>query len=264
MNQRIPFLSIIIISFGALLFHSCIPQRNTIYLQDKTGEKGYTDTYKKAEQITERYKIQSNDYLYIKVLTTDENLIPFYNLTEGNQNMSNRMNDGGNMRFFSYLVDGKGEIDFPNVGKIKVLGLTRSEVKETLQLLLSSQLEQFTLMVQLANINFTVLGEANAGLYQMPKDQLTIYEALAISGDLKTYSKRKKVQVIRKDLDGISHVNYIDLTDKNLLDSEESYILPNDIIYVEPLKAKTFGFGETFSLGLLSSLVSFYLLISRF
>jgi polysaccharide export outer membrane protein len=174
------------------------------------------------------------------------------------------MNDGGTARFLSYLVDGNGEIDFPNIGKIKVSGLTRSEVKEKLSGLLATQLEQFTLLVQLTNINFTVLGEANAGLYQMPKDQLTIYEALAISGDLKTYSKRKKVQIIRKDTDGISRVTYLDLTDKNLLDSEESFILPNDIIYVEPIKAKTVGFGETFSLGVLSSLVSFYLLLSRF
>lgn len=264
MKVSISGLKFIGIIIGAFLMHSCIPQKSTIYLQDKQSENGYINTYTKAEQISERYKIQPNDYLYIKVLTTDEKLMPFYNLTEGNQNTSNRMNDVGNMRFFSYLVDGNGEIDFPNVGKIKVHGLTRSEVKEKLQLLLSNQLEQFTLLVQLANINFTVLGEANAGLYQMPKDQLTIYEALAISGDLKTYSKRKKIQIIRKDLEGISHVTYLDLTDKNLLDSEESYILPNDIIYVEPLKAKTFGFGETFSLGLLSSLVSFYLLISRF
>ena len=94
----------------------------------------------------------------------------------------------------------------------------------------------------------------------MSKDQITIYEAIGISGDLTIYSKRKKIKIIRHALDGTSTVKTIDMTDKNLLDSEESYIYPNDIIYVEPIKAKIFGFGETFSLGMVTSLISFYLL----
>ncbi len=103
------------------LFFSCISPKSTIYMQDKSGKKKYTNIYSKAMVITENYKIQTNDYLYIRVIT-----------------------------------------------------------------------------------------------------------------------------------------------DKNLLDSEESYIYPNDIIYVEPIKAKMFGFGETFSLSFITSLISFYLLLRTF
>ena len=164
-------------------------------------------------------------------------------------------------KFTSYLVDDKGEIDFPSLGKIEVRGLTRSEVKQKLAEILKSQIDNFTLMVELTNTHFTILGEAHAGIYQMPKDQINIYEALAMSGDLVTYSKRKQVKIIRPTSDGTSIVKTIDLTDKNLLDSEESYIYPNDIIYVEPIKAKMFGLGESFSLGMVSSIISLSLLV---
>ena len=85
-----------------------------------------------------------------------------------------------------------------------------------------------------------------------------------MSGDLTIYSKRKQVKIIRPTINGISSVRTIDLTDQNLRDSEESYIYPNDIIYVEPIKAKMFGFGETFSLSMITSLISFYLLLKTF
>ncbi|MCX6238696.1 MAG: polysaccharide biosynthesis/export family protein, partial [Bacteroidia bacterium] len=158
----------------------------------------------------------------------------------------------------------KGEIDFPSLGKIPVKGLTRSEVKQKLTEILKSQIDNFTLMVELTNTYFIILGEANSGIYTMSKDQITIYEAIAMSGDLTIYSKRKQVKIIRPTISGISIVKTIDLTDKNLLDSEESYIYPNDIIYIEPIKAKMFGFGETFSLSFITSLISFYLLIRTF
>lgn len=52
----------------------------------------------------------------------------------------------------------------------------------------------------------------------------------------------------------------VDLTDLNLIDSQNYFIQPNDLIYVEPIKAQMFGFGETFSLSLITSLISFFLL----
>lgn len=245
----------------ATLFFSCISPKSTTYLQDKSGNKGYTNDYTKARVITEKYKIQTNDYIYIRVMTINENVSAYYNISTGNNIM---MTGQAGSRFTSYLVDDNGEIDFPSLGKISVKGLTRSEVKHKLTEILKLQIDNFTLMVELTNTYFTILGEAHAGIYQMSKTQITIYEAIAMSGDLTTFSKRKQVKIIRPTINGASIVKTIDLTDKNLLDSEESYIYPNDIIYVEPLKAKMYGLGPTFSLGLITSLISFYLLLRSF
>lgn len=244
------------------LFFSCISPRSAIYMQNKSGNKNYTNVYTKAKVITEKYQIQTNDYIYIRVITDNEKVAAYYNISGGNN--SYMMTQQAGSRFMSYLVDDKGEIDFPSLGKIPVKGLTRSEVKQKLTEILKPQIDNFTLMVELTNTYFIILGEAHAGIYQMTKDQITIYEAIAMSGDLSIYSKRKQVKIIRPTISGISIVKTIDLTDKNLLDSEESYIYPNDIIYVEPMKAKMFGLGPTFSLGMITSLISFYLLLKSF
>ena len=249
------YLSILFLSFA------CISPKSTIYMQNKDGNKHYKNVYTKAQVITEKYKIQTNDYIYIRVITDNEKVAAYYNISGGTNSNNNTMQGLSSSKFISYLVDDKGEIDFPSLGKIPVKGLTRSEVKQKLTEILKPQIDNFTLMVELTNTYFTILGEAKAGIYQMSKDQITIYEAIAMSGDLTIYSKRKQVKIIRPTISGVSIVRTIDLTDKNLLDSEESYIYPNDIIYVEPIKAKMFGFGETFSLGIITTLISFYLLL---
>ena len=255
------YLLLLLLLSLTLLIFSCISPKSTTYLQDKSSKSNYTNTYSKATVVTENYKIQTNDYIYIRVITDNEKISTYYNLSSGTNSTNSTMMQGqGGMKFMSYLVDDNGEIDFPSLGKITVKGLTRSEVKQKITDILNTQIDHFTLIVELTNTYFTILGEAHAGNYPMTKDQITIYEAIAMSGDLTIYSKRKKVKIIRHGLDGISTVKTIDLTDKNLLDSEESYIYPNDIIYVEPIKAKMFGFGETFSLGMVTSLISFYLL----
>lgn len=248
---------------GFLLF-SCISPKSYTYLQDKEGNKDYVNKYTKAQEITEKYKIQTNDYIYIRIISDNEKVSGYYNLTGGGTNNNNMMYGQAGSKFMSYLVDDKGEIDFPSLGKIAVRGLTRSEIKQKLTEILKTQIDNFTMMVELTNSYFTILGEAHAGRYAMPKDQITIYEAIAMSGDLTIYSKRKQIKIIRPTVSGTSVIRTIDLTDRNLLDSAESYIYPNDIIYVEPIKAKMWGFGETFSISMVTSLITFYLLISSF
>ena len=255
LKRSIYFFLMVLLSF------SCIAPKKTIYMQDKSGKKKYTNVYSKATVITENYKIQTNDYLYINVISNNEKVSAYYNISGGSTSNNNMMTGQEGYKFLSYLVDDKGDIDIPTLGKIQVKGLTRSEVKQKLTEILQSQIDNFTLMVELTNTHFFILGEANAGMYSMPKDQITIYDAIAISGDLTTYSKRKQVKIIRPTVSGESTIITVDLTDSNLLDSQESYIYPNDMIYVEPIKAKVFGFDETIPYGLITSLLGVYLLV---
>jgi len=238
---------------------SCISQKKMIYMQDVSDNKKYINLYTRALEITEAYKIQPRDYVYIRVLTPDEAVASLYNLNAGLINTYS-MSDPGSMRYQSYLVSDEGEIDFPYIGKIKVVDLTIKEIKAKMQKILKNHIDTFTLQVQLTHTQFTILGEVNRpGQYNMSKDQLTIFEAISVAGDLTIYGKRKRVKILRPSTEGTKIIT-IDLSDLNLVDSQNYYVQPNDLIYIEPIKAQMWGFGESFSLSLLTSLITFFLL----
>ena len=227
-------------------------------MRDMSGKKSYVNLYTKAVEVTEAYTIQPRDYIYIRVLTPDEAVASLYNL--GGVQATTNMGQAGSVKFQSYQVNDDGDIDFPYVGQVNVVDLTVKEIKTKMQDILKKHIDTFTLQVQLTNTLFTILGEVNApGQYSMSKDQLTIFEAISLAGDLTIYGKRKKVRIVRPTTEGTKTIN-IDLTDINLVDSKNYYIQPNDLIYIEPIKAKMFGFGETFSLSLITSLITFFLL----
>lgn len=240
---------------------SCIPQKKTIYMQDISQERKYVNPYFKAEEVTEAYTLQPGDYVYIKVITPDEQVAALYNLDMGQAN-ANTMGEGSSIRFLSYQVSDQGNIDFPYVGKVSVNGLTLRQVKENMRNILKNHIDTFSLQVQLTNAQFTILGEVRSpGQYTMSKNQINIFEAIALAGDLTVYGKRRKVQIIRPTAQGTKTIT-VNLSDRNLIDSDKYFIMPNDMVYVEPLKVKMWGFGETFSLGLFSSLVSLFLLVN--
>lgn len=228
-------------------------------MRDVSDEKSYVNLYTKAVEVIDAYTIQPRDFIYIRVLTPDESVASLYNLNAGQMTM-NSLGDPLSLKFQSYQVSDDGDIDFPYVGKVQVANLTLREVKIKMHDILQNHIDTFTLQVQLVNTQVTILGEVNSpGQYNMNKDQLTIFEAISLAGDLTIYGKRKKVRIIRPTADGTKTIR-VDLTDLNLVDSQNYYVQPNDLIYVEPIKAKMFGFGETFSLGLVTSLISFFLL----
>lgn len=238
---------------------SCIPQKKTIYMRDVSNKRKYENPYTKAEEVTEAYTIQSGDYVYIRVITPDETVSGLYNLTSGQSSMTN-MGDGGSMRFLSYQVSDQGNIDFPYVGKVHVSGKTLKQIKDQMREILSNHIDTFSLQVQLTNAQFTILGEVNApGQYNMNKDQINIFEAIALAGDLTIYGKRRKVKIVRPTSNGTKTIS-VNLSDRNLIDSQDYYIMPNDLVYIEPIKAKMWGVGESFSLALISSLLSLFLL----
>ncbi len=240
---------------------SCIPQKKLIYMQDKTDEKNYENPYSPAEQITELYKVQPGDYLYIKVNTTKPELEQLYNL--GNQRTANTsIGQSANAKFYSYLIKDNGAIDFPFLGEIQVAGKTTSQIREELHALLSRSMDSFSVQVVLTNASFTILGEVRRpGQYQMNRDQLTIFEAISIAGDITGFGKRNKIRIVRPTPEG-STTLVVDITDRNVVDSQKYYIYPNDLVYIEPLLVKQFGIGETFSFSLISVLISVGLFIN--
>jgi polysaccharide export outer membrane protein len=115
-------------------------------------------------------------------------------------------------------------------------------------------------VVKLANFEFTILGEINApGNYPVYKESLTIYDAIAISGDITDYGNLKKVKVIRS-YKNKKQVYHIDLTDTNVLSSDFYYLRNNDLIYIQPLRFK--GFRKSQSQVLLSTLTTIAVLFN--
>ena len=237
----------------SLLF-SCIPQKQTRYLQDLSSGKNYSkpDT---ITGITNRYFLHPNDYLFVRVNTPDPKISEFFNPSSSGSASGGQLSS----RMFYYQIDDNMDIDFPFTGKINMKGCNLSMAKDRIIEALQPFLKEATVSVKLANANFTILGEVRKpGIQNMDKDQITIFEAIATAGDLSPFGKRKKVLLLRQTPQGEKTFT-LDLTDKNIVNSEFYYVYPNDLIYVRPMKAKTWGVGESFSLGVISSTIALYL-----
>lgn len=235
-------------------FQGCIPQKETVILQT-TGEVQYAP----LENITDRYYLQPNDYLFIQVSTPDPKVSEFFNAQRiGGGNMV------GTQNFFYYLVDDSMHIDFPYVGTISLQGCNLRQAKIRIGQALDPLLKEYSLIVKLATNTFTALGEvARPGLHTMNKEQLTIFEAIAMAGDFKVYGKRKDVKLLRKTPAG-TQTYTVDLTSLNIVNSEYYYVYPNDVIYVRPMKAKSWGIGESISFGLVTSVLALAFTIRSF
>lgn len=234
---------------------SCTPQKHIVLMQNQDNGPTVFDA---VDSITSRYKLQVNDYLFVNVSSANPKLSVFFNprINEGSR-VSTQDNN-----FYHYQIDDQMNIDFPVVGKICLKGCNVIEAKQRISDAISPYLADFSIIVRLASNSFTILGEVNSqGVKVMARDQVTIYDAVAQAGGFTSFARRKEVKLLRKDEQGKVHMYVLDLTDDNVINSDYYYIYPNDILYVRPLKSKIFGFGETITLGLITSLLSLGLLI---
>ena len=130
-----------------------------------------------------------------------------------------------------------GTIDFPVLGKLKIEGMTRSELAGFIkgELMGKELVKDPVVTVEFLNTGFSVMGEVNnAGRFDINKDQLNILEALSLAGDLTIQGQRENVAVVRTDRDGV-HTYRVDLTNfVELTKSPAYYIKQGDVIYVEP------------------------------
>jgi polysaccharide export outer membrane protein len=137
-----------------------------------------------------------------------------------------------------YLVNSDGNIQFPIIGDIQLAGMTRTQAIEKLKEELSSYIVNPTISIRILNFRVTVLGDVrNPGTFTIPNERITVLEALGIAGDLLITGERENVLVVRDD-DGKKREYRIDLTSESLFSSPVYYLQQNDVIYVEPNRAK--------------------------
>lgn len=210
------------------------------------------------------FRIMPKDLLTIVVSTTDPAAsAPFYRkLGQDKNNGGNSTMGMQNANLLGYLVDNNGEIDFPVLGKIQVIGLTTRECEALLREKLKPYLKETPLVtVSSSNYKFSVLGEVNApGTYTVQDEKVTIFEAIAQAGDMTLFSIRDDVQLLREDSKGCRQVIHLNLNDANITQSPYFYLQQNDVIYVKPTKAKvrtnTFNSNASMWITILSVLTS--------
>ena len=241
-----------------LLFSACIPQRKIVLMQDKNKDEKVE--FDAQDNITDRYYLQPNDYLYINVKSPDEKISMIFNPMQSSS-YSSSINNTEVQRYYNYMIDDSMRIDFPFVGKIDLTGCNMKMAKDKIRSVLQNYVSEFSLTVRLATNSYSVLGEVNKqGVYTMSRDQVTILSAIANAGGFTSYARRGEVKIVRQEANGKSKVYTLDLTDDDIINSDLYYVYPNDVLYVRPMRIKMFGWGETFSLTLVSSLVTLYLL----
>ena len=182
----------------------------------------------------------------INVKALDEELVNIFNPVRSAN--STQSASGGQLYFNGFTVDLHGNIKFPILGEINVLGFTIDEIEKKVESELLKQYFKETaelfVTVKLAGLRYTTIGEVATGVHTLFQDRVNIIEALANAGDIRQTGDRKDVLVIRQYPDG-QKIHHIDLTDFAATQSPYYYIQPNDIILVKPLKRKALGAGQT-------------------
>lgn len=227
-----------------IFFTSCIPNKDLVYFQ---GETVQNTSIQKLQN--EPYKLQVNDVLNIQVKSSDEKLVELFQATAVTNNTNSAaMYNEQSLYFTGYSVDRLGNIRLPYVGEINVLGYTENEVREKIDKEFEAYFknpDDVFVTVKLAGIRFTVLGEVGStGTKVLFQNQVNLVEAIANSGDITMTGNRKNVTVIRKNIDGTKKFT-VDMTDVNTFESDNFFIQSNDIVYVAPLKQKSWGTGTT-------------------
>lgn len=242
----------------SLLFTSCIPTKELIYLQDD----GIKKTEQTVDQVnTKPYRLQVADIVNIDIKAIDPELVKIFNANDAGKSSANDMANYYN----GYVVDDHGNIRFPILGEINILGFTIEEVRIKIEEKLSNEYFKkeagIFVVVKLAGFRFTVNGEVGQkGTKVMFQEKVNIMEAIANAGDIETTGNRKDVKVIRKTPHG-SQTFSIDLTSASAMSSPVYNLQPNDYIYVKPLKQKTWGTGKT-GLESMTTIITFLSLIT--
>jgi polysaccharide export outer membrane protein len=244
-----------------VLLSSCVPQKKIKYLQ-KEQSKDTTSLIYPSKRNAD-YKIQPKDNLYIRVFALDEKAFMFFNKQSGSSSYNDYANDAS-IYLNSYDVNSEGYIDFPIVGKVYVMGLTVNQIKDVLQQMIGEYLKETTVVVKTVNFRITMVGEVmRTGQFTIYKDDINLFEAISLAGDMTEFANRTKVAVIRQ-VNGGSQVHYIDMTSDKLLSSDYYYLQPNDIVYISPLGYKRWGLGSTFPWAIVLGSISTTLLLINY
>lgn len=205
-----------------------------------------TDSLQLIQEQQKPYRVQINDILNIRVKALDQDNVNIFNPV-GDTSLDASSDERA--YFDGFTVDLHGNIRIPILGYVNVLGFTAEEIEKLLEVkLIETQFKETAnifVTVKLSGLQYTATGEIGSpGTQIVFKDRVNVFEAIANSGEIPITGDRKDVIIVRQYPQG-QQLHHIDLTDINVMNSPYYYIQPNDMIYVKPLKQKSWGTGTT-------------------
>ena len=266
------FKSVLFVAVVVSIMTSCVSQKKILYLQ----KEQMADSVTSIEYLNKRsfdYKVQPGDNLYIRVSSLDKAFSEFFNNSNSNSlsGSAGGGNSSGNAAIYlnGFTVSDEGTIDFPYAGKIYVKDLTIEEIQQKIQTIIGEYQKETIVYVKLGVFNLTILGEvARPGQYQVYQSDINLFQAIALAGNATDFANKKNIRIVHQTTEG-SQIVRVNLNDADILENPEYYLKPNDIIYVEPLGIKRYGFtsmpyGTIFSAAsLLITVITFLMTINR-
>lgn len=231
------FAKMFLVLVTVLCLSSCGARKEIVYLQgaEETGVFQNDNPY--------LLTIRPDDKLTIIVNCKEPELAAPFNMQLNQKAFTSTGNvtfsqNGGSPQLF--WVDPEGYIEYPTMGKLKVEGMTRYELRDKIQeyLISNGYIQDPIVTVEFYNAKYSVLGEVTRpGQFSMTSDRITIFDAVASAGDLTIFGERDKVRLVR-DKDGKQEYHTLDLKDPEIINSPYYYLQQNDVVYVEPNKSK--------------------------
>ena len=221
----------LLLCLGFFFISSCVSHKDLLQIQNNS-----TSTIVNTPSQQDEYLLQEGDMLSIKVASIDPQSVAIFNKTIG-QTSTTQLSEAG-IYISSYIVSDSGMVNLPLVGNVKVIGLTVVQA----QRLLSEKMDHYykfsSVDLKLMSFRVTIIGEVTTqGTFVIYNTNANILQAIGQAGGLTDMANRKKIRVIRKN-EKQNTLAYIDLYSDQLIASAYYQLKPNDIVYVEPLKAK--------------------------
>ena len=230
----------------SMFITSCASRQDVVYFQNAKSFETIVDT----DTFTAKLKV--GDVVSIYVSTLDPTVTQPYNLVRS---------AGAQGELIDYLIDIEGNIDYPVLGKVKLLGLTVEEAKALFKKKFAEGqlLKDPVIIFRVLNFRVTVAGEVNnPGVYPVSGERISILEALGMAGDLTIKGRRDNILIVR-DFNGAKTYTRIDLTNKEVFNSPVYYLTQNDYVYVEPNNSAISGASGDARIGTIISITSFIL-----
>ena len=249
--------TLVLLGILSLLVTSCTPVSRLKYLQrDKSN---HNDTIKVVSQ---PYLLQKGDNIYIDIKTSNPEMRTLISGKNSESGVSNAVNSAS-LYLISYLIDDNWNIQLPLVGSFSCKEMTCEKLQSNIETSIKEFITDAIVSVKLVNTNITVLGEVNRpGQFFANQIQTNLIDALGMAGDLTIYGNRKNITVMRKLQSGDYKIHNLDITKSTVISHEAFILMPNDIVYVEPMKTKPFGLAVFPYSTILSAITTVIVIIS--
>lgn len=253
--------TVTLLAFAVKLM-GCVSPKQLAYFQNLSNQPDSI--------LIKRFKptIQPGDLISIQVSSLNPEASQFFNPYLGQSLPVSSINATPTTPFPTlpgYLVADDSTISLPIVGKIMVVGQTNSTAAERIRLKIKDYVKEPTVSVHNQNFRVSVLGEVvRPSTFNIANEHLTLPEALGLAGDLTIYGRRDNVLVVREE-GGKRCYARLDLTKRDVFMSPYYYLHPNDVVYIEPGKARVAGSNLALQLTpiLLSALSFIAIIITR-